>query len=157
VPIDINAKKPYTKKENKIMAVRFWLEEIQFSDTTRIKLSKNDIIVLVGPNNSGKSATLKETLGLIKASHYEGKVLKSLILEREGTEVDFFSLVESNSFVDNTRNEPFYKGFGFSFFKSVAKDNWGNFKNGIESIFPIFGNLLTTEQRLLAANPANNI
>lgn len=139
------------------MAVRFWLEEIQFSDTTRIKLSKNDIVVLVGPNNAGKSASLKETLGLIKASHYKGKVIKSLIIEQEGSEFDFFSLVESNSFVDTTKEQPLYKGFGFSFYKSVAKSNWENYKNGIEHIFPIFCNLLTTEQRLLSANPATNI
>jgi len=139
------------------MAVRFWLDEIQFSDTTRIKLSKNDIVVLVGPNNAGKSATLKETLGLIKASHFKSKVVKSISMNREGSELDFFSLIASNSFIDSTKEQPLYSGFNFSFYKNVAKSNWDNYKKGIEHIFTIFCNLLTTEQRLQAANPATSI
>ncbi len=139
------------------MTVRFWLDEIQFSDTTRIKLSKNDIVVLVGPNNAGKSATLKEVMGLIKASHFKGKVVKALKIEREGSESDFFSLIASNSIINNAKEQPLYSGFGFSFYKSVAKSNWDNYKDGIEHIFSIFCNLLTTEQRLQAANPATSI
>lgn len=139
------------------MEVRFWLKEIQFSDTTKIELGKNDIVVFVGPNNAGKSASLKEMLGHIKASHFKGKVVKSINIVREGSELDLFSLISSKSIIDTSKEQPIYRGFGFSFYKSVAKNNWDNYKEGIEQISPLFCNLLTTEQRLLAANPAENI
>ncbi|MBP6448279.1 MAG: ATP-binding protein [Saprospiraceae bacterium] len=139
------------------MAVRFWLNEIQFSDTTKIKLEQNDIVVLVGPNNAGKSASLKEMLGLINANHFQGKVMKSINIVRKGSEPELFSLISSKSIIDTSKEQPLYSGFGFSFYKSVAKSNWENYKNGIQHISPLFCNLLTTEQRLLAANPANNI
>lgn len=139
------------------MNVRFWLKKIQFSDATNIELDKNDIVVFVGPNNAGKSASLKETIGLINASHKIGKVIKSIEIEREGTELDLFSLISSKSIIDNTKEQPLYKGFRYSFYKSVAKSNWDNYEKGIEHISPLFCNLLTTELRLLAANPAENI
>lgn len=139
------------------MAVRFWLNEIQFSDTTKIKLEENDIVVLVGPNNAGKSASLKEMLGIINASHFKGKVVNSINIAREGSESELFSLISSKSIIDTSREQPLYSGFGFSFYKSVAKSNWDNYKNGIQYISPLFCNLLTTEQRLIAANPAQNI
>lgn len=139
------------------MAVSFWLNEIQFSDTTKIKLEKNDLVVLVGPNNAGKSASLKEMLGLINASHSKGKVVNNINMVREGSESELFSLISSKSITDTTKEQPQYSGFGFSFYKPVAKSNWDNYQNGIQQISPLFCNLLTTEQRLLAANPAQNI
>ena len=139
------------------MGVRFWLKEFEFSDKTKINLEKNDIVVLVGPNNAGKSASLKEILGLIKANHFKGKVVKSIDIAKEGSEVDLFSLISSKSIIDDSNNQPLYSGFGFSFYKSVAKSNWDNYKAGIQQISPLFCNLLTTEQRLNAANPAESI
>ena len=35
-------------------------EEITFSDGTLISLEPDDVVVLVGPNNAGKSAALRE-------------------------------------------------------------------------------------------------
>ena len=42
------------------MATRIWINEITFSDNSTLQFEKDDIIVLVGPNNAGKSASLKE-------------------------------------------------------------------------------------------------
>jgi len=56
------------------MAIRMWVGEIQFNDNTIIPISKNEIVVFVGPNNAGKSVTLKEIVGLIKANHYKAIV-----------------------------------------------------------------------------------
>jgi hypothetical protein len=35
------------------------VKSITFSDNTTIQLSGNDVVVIVGPNNSGKSATFR--------------------------------------------------------------------------------------------------
>ncbi|CDO60796.1 hypothetical protein BN1012_Phect2583 [Candidatus Phaeomarinobacter ectocarpi] len=41
-------------------AASLTISEITFSDGTQVTLSPNDIVVLVGPNNAGKSALLRE-------------------------------------------------------------------------------------------------
>ena len=139
------------------MIPKFWIEDLEFSDSSKVKLSKNDIVVLVGPNNAGKSATLKDTAGLLRASHFKGKVVKSISVEREGDENTFFELLESKSVINNSGGQPLYSGFGFSFYKSVGLSHWNNYKNGIQNAFSIFANVLTTESRLQAANPPGNI
>ena len=35
-----------------------WIEEASFSDGSKVAFNENDIVVFVGPNNSGKSASL---------------------------------------------------------------------------------------------------
>ncbi len=70
---------------------RVWLSEIHFSDNTKIGLNENDIVVLVGPNNSGKSATLKEAATLLRAKNSNGKVLKDIKIEKIGDEEELIN------------------------------------------------------------------
>jgi energy-coupling factor transporter ATP-binding protein EcfA2 len=140
------------------MSTKIWISELQFSDSTRISFSKNDIIVLVGPNNSGKSASLKESAKLIRQKKDKGKVLLDLKLSREGEVTDLMDYLESCSTKLITSNpEPSYQGYGYTIYTQSAKIFWGNYNTGIGDLFPVFVNLLTTEQRLQAANPAPNI
>lgn len=37
-----------------------FIEDVEFNNGDKIKFSKNDIVVFIGANNSGKSRTLKE-------------------------------------------------------------------------------------------------
>jgi len=139
------------------MKARIWLNELCFSDGTKIQLEKNAIIVFVGPNNVGKSVSLKEMLSYINASYFSGKVIKSIGIEKEGTEEDLIARLKANSIIDNSKEEPIYSGLGYSFYESVARSRWNKFKTGIGSVTPLFCNLLSTENRLQAANPAENI
>ncbi len=141
------------------MAIKFWLDEIQFSDGTKIPLAKEDIVVLVGPNNAGKSAALKETVQLIQKKTYKPKVILKVNLHREGTEDELTNLIEKNATKDTTRSasDVYYKGFGFSFWESTSKSNWYNYTDGIGDLFHLFASHLSTEKRLSAANPPQNI
>ena len=67
------------------MATRIWINEITFSDNSTLQFEKDDIIVLVGPNNAGKSASLKEAASLLKSKNNQVKVLKDLKIEKELT------------------------------------------------------------------------
>jgi len=46
---------------------KVWISELEFNDGTKISLDKNEVVVFVGPNNAGKSATLKEASSLLKS------------------------------------------------------------------------------------------
>jgi len=139
------------------MTTRFWLEEIQFSDNTKIPLAKDDIVVFVGPNNAGKSATLKEAVELIKSKHSKTKVLKNIKIYREGKESQLLDFIEKNSRKTYAGKDIIYDGFGFGFYQSVGLNRWNSYAEGIDDLFPIFANHLSTEKRLTAANPAQNI
>ena len=140
---------------------KIWISEIEFNDGTKIALNKNEIVVFVGPNNAGKSATLKEASSLLKSKvngKQNAKVLKNLIISKEGDEADFKSFLDSISTKKLLGNpEPHYQGFGFSIYAPHIGNSWTNSDNGLGELSSIFANMLGTEDRLKAANPAPNI
>jgi len=140
------------------MATRIWISEITFSDDTTLQFGKDDIVVFVGPNNAGKSASLKESATLLKAKNKKGKVLKDISIEKEGDETELFRLLD-NSATKNYDNpsQILYQGFGFNIWESSVKSIFSGYINGIGDLVSLFVNILTTEQRLLAANPPQNI
>lgn len=140
------------------MTTRIWLSEIQFSDDSKIAIDKNDIVVLVGPNNAGKSASLKEAEKLLRMKNIEGKVLKDITIEKDGDETELISFLTSFSKKETSNNPlPTYQGYRFSVYEQSAKTLWNAFTNGLSDLAPIFANSLTTEERLKAANPPNSI
>lgn len=140
------------------MATRIWISEIKFSDDTTLQFEKDDIVVFVGSNNAGKSASLKESATLLRTKSNKGKVLKDITIEKEGEETDFFSHLQSHSTKHFGGNpHPHYQGFGYSIYEPNAKSWWTNYKNGLNDLHSLFVNILSTEQRIQAANPAQNI
>ncbi len=140
------------------MTTRIWLSEIQFSDNSKIAIDKNDIVVLVGPNNAGKSASLKEAGTLLRAKNNKGKVLKDITIEKDGSETELISFLDSFSKKEISNNPlPTYQGYRFSVYEQNAKAWWNSFKNGLSDLTPVFVNTLTTEERLRAANPPSSI
>lgn len=141
------------------MATRIWINEITFSDNSTLQFEKDDIIVLVGPNNAGKSASLKEAASLLKSKNNKVKVLKDLKIEKEGDEIELLSLLDTAATknYDSSPGQILYQGFGFNIWESSVKSIFNQYSNGIGELFSLFANILTTEQRLSAANPAQNI
>jgi ABC-type transport system involved in cytochrome c biogenesis ATPase subunit len=140
------------------MKVRIWISEIQFSDNTIVNFAKDDIVVFVGPNNAGKSASLKEATSLIKQKNGNTKVVKKITIEKEGNSTELFSFLESHSTKKFAGNpEPNFQGFGYSIYSPMINHYWTQLPDGIGELSPVFINLLNTEQRLQAANPPQNI
>jgi predicted ATPase len=140
------------------MATRVWISEIKFSDDTTLQFEKDDIIVFVGPNNAGKSASLKEAAALLRAKNNNGKVIKDITIEKEGDESELVTYLQSYSTKHYGGNPyPYYEGFGYTIYEPNAKNWWTNYKDGLRDLFSLFVNTLSTEQRLQVANPAPNI
>lgn len=140
------------------MPTKIWISEIIFSDDSTLEFKKDDIVVLVGPNNAGKSASLKEAAAFIKAKKQKGKVLKDIKIEKEGDESDLFVLLEKSATKNyDNPSQILYQGFGFSIWESSVKNNFSKYANGIGDLASLFVNILSTEQRLLSANPPQNI
>ncbi|MFZ6665234.1 ATP-dependent nuclease [Peijinzhouia sedimentorum] len=141
------------------MAIRIWISSITFSDETTLQFDKDDIVVFVGPNNAGKSASLKEASSLLRSKKNKVKVLRDITIEKEGDESGLFSLLEISATknYDSSPSQILYQGFGFNIWESSVKNIFSKYDNGIGELSSLFVNILTTEQRLSAANPPQNI
>jgi ATPase subunit of ABC transporter with duplicated ATPase domains len=64
---------------------RVWVSQLTFSDGTSVSLVKDDVVVLVGPNNGGKSATLRSILEKSQASQTFSPVVHSMQLSKDGS------------------------------------------------------------------------
>ncbi|PUB34461.1 AAA15 family ATPase/GTPase [Elizabethkingia sp. YR214] len=141
------------------MKPRFYIKEILFNDNSKICFEKNDIVVFVGPNNAGKSAALKESAEQIKATNNYTKVVKKIKIGKEGEKYDFKSYIEKISIKKKTTNpEIYFQGLGYDIYSPSIENQLNDYeKVGIGNLFPIFVNILNTEQRLSSANPPPNI
>lgn len=140
------------------MEAKVWINELEFSDTSKIQFNKNDIVVFVGSNNAGKSASLKEAASLLQSSNKPGKVIKSIKVAKQGDDNELIKFIDSftQKQFGNTPL-PNYMGLGFIINEENAKFYWRNSFSGINQLSKIFANSLSTENRLTAANPAPNI
>lgn len=79
-----------------------FVSEISFSGGQKFEFSTDEKIILVGPNNSGKSRSLREILGLASVPHNQRPlVVKSLQIGKFGNSGDLQKFLEKNAdFVD---------------------------------------------------------
>jgi len=140
------------------MEPKIWISKITFSDNTTIEFESKDIIVIVGPNNSGKSASLKDASNFLKTQNTKSKVIKAIEFSKSGSELDLIEYLEKTSKKEFTSNpEPYYNGMGYRIYGGDVKTWWNDISSGINDLSIVFSKNLTTEERLKAANPASNI
>ena len=143
----------------KTITPRVWVDKLCFNDGSEIELKKDDITVFVGPNNAGKSATLKEMAALLKSSIENVKVLKNISIAREGEYRDVLKFLERFTIKDLSRGDVLLKGNGYSVWENSIEPTWeeNNISKGLGDISEAFVSVLSTENRLLAANPPKSI
>ena len=100
-------------------------ETITFSDGTEITLDPTDVVVLVGPNNAGKSVALRELQGHVRGSGH-GKAVTSAKLRHTGTEKGFRYFIDQHPHIRVTpRNSRLrISGLGFSTTVDHVEDLW---------------------------------
>lgn len=139
------------------MKPRIWIDKLLFSDNSELTFEPNQITVFVGPNNAGKSASLKEINFLTRQRNRETKVVKNFNLKKEGTSEDLYDFIKGFSIVQNSNSpEPFFNGYKYSLYSGSIKHYWDQ-ENQLTELQPVFINLLSTEERLNIANPPQNI
>ena len=74
------------------------ISELTFSGGDSFQLNKNEKIILVGPNNSGKSQTLREIIRICNDGKIEQAiVIKSLTISKEGTSDDLKAFLDEKA------------------------------------------------------------
>lgn len=134
------------------------ITKITFSDGNTISLSENDIVVLVGPNNAGKSVALKDIVQKARDIKNRGLVVTKVEVSVKGTQDDLVSWLQKNSrrSTANPSNTT-YTRLGTSVSEQNAKIWWQRYSEGFHDLTSFFVYHLTTDARLKAANPAPNI
>jgi len=141
------------------MKTEFWLESLEFKNNLIVNLKKNSIVVFVGPNNSGKSQTLREISQLAKGPKMNNLILESLTIKASGDAEDFLRRIESRR-----------KGTTYLYYETkhnsgmdanTLKVYWNNLVKGDQSSSVAVSNFLVksmdTIERLNLVSPADNI
>lgn len=125
-----------------------FISKLILNDSTELNIAKNDIVVFVGPNNAGKSQSLRDIYE-ISQNRINPIVISDIEIQKENTALS--NLIENISSVYDRGNYKDYQGLNYSF-NSFALDSFSNEKyyNNFRNIFVSY---LTTENRLSICHP----
>ena len=139
--------------DSSIPSVTF--ESLTFSDGTTINLEPADVVVLVGPNNAGKSEALRE-LDKAFARNRQLTVLSSYKIQKVGTKKGFEKLVRKHAQIKPGRGSATLSGYQWSV--SLENQDIKQFwPDDIASFKSMFCLKIPTETRITGSNPANAI
>ena len=135
------------------------ISSLTFSDGKQVQISQKDIVLIVGPNNAGKSAALRAIKEKLLDSSFRSPVIQNLQIQRIGTIQDFedwlfrWTVKQNDSSLDN----PIYQGLGQAIYRSEAISLWNRTDNILGGLTHWFCHLLSADERLKICNPVNNI
>lgn len=132
------------------------VRSITFNDGQTLTLEKSEIVVFVGPNNSGKSLALRELYGsLERGSQFDLRVFEEVAWDFDE---DLPSVRRwTNSLRVMTNGNLYVPGAGVHG-KGAVPAHWENRRShGIAALAPAFAVLLNTDARLSAAQQVPSI
>ena len=135
---------------------RIWVKELQFSSGDKISLKNDDIVVLVGANNSGKTTTLRDIYKNLETTQNTSVAIK-VDAEKEGSTDDLLKWLQTNSLVNADSNGKQYIGLNASARENQAVTWWADgLTKGFQSLRNFFCLFADTERRLAMTTPAAN-
>ena len=139
------------------MTPRAWIDQITFSDGTSLGFHKSDIVLIVGPNNAGKSAALRAIRKKL-SQNSPSRVISDVVLAREGTPDEVVDWLDSFTRKNNVHGpDTMFQAFGVGVQVSKVRRFWQQESPFLESLSRFFCHLLTADERLQAANPPQSI
>lgn len=129
-------------------------ENITFSDGQTLQFDDDEIVVLVGPNNAGKSACLRELQNWVARS-YPQDIVKNATLRKVGDATTLKAFLEKNAQKSKDVLNVSYAGINYN----IAENNIFYFDqaNDRHPVASFFCTRLATETRITASDPAGAI
>jgi len=75
---------------------KVYIKSIEFSGGQKLDLNEKDKILIVGPNNSGKSQTLRDLIATVSGKAQDNIVIHDVELEKIGTPDDLINYIKNN-------------------------------------------------------------
>lgn len=129
-----------------------YISKLFLNNGKEIDIKENDIVLLVGPNNAGKSQALKDIYEICDTKK-PSIVVKDIEIVKHTSDIEAF--LETISIVNDHGTYKDYDGLGYSF-ASYSISGYERSKY-YGSVRPLFVAYLNTLNRLTISNPANLI
>ncbi|MEA1619421.1 AAA family ATPase [Erythrobacter sp. T5W1-R] len=133
---------------------RLAFEAITFSDGSTLSFEDDDIVVFVGPNNAGKSATLREMEAMV-ARTQPGVIVHSASLKKTGDSASLRAYLDLHSQKSQSGGELRYGGIGFNIYHNQI--SWFDNPSDRHPVAPFFAKRLATETRIQDSDAASAI
>jgi len=144
--------------ENREKAPAFWLSELTFSDGTAVRLERNSVLVIVGPNNAGKSATLRAINALAQSHDARSPVVRSAVFSRDGSKEEFTDWLNRVPTRNTEGAQTSYSLSGATVHGAHAIPFWEHSdRQGLRDMARWFCLLLSAESRMQASNSPTTI
>lgn len=135
------------------MGIDFRINSLTFSDGSEIEINQDEIVLLVGPNNSGKTSCLRELVSKLQ-THIGGPVLNHVDYGKSGSPDDLVAWLSENfNPITQGNGQISFLGLGGSIRRANAKNRW-NDTDGFKELTPFLVRFLTAEDRLQASKTA---
>ena len=126
------------------------INKLQFNEGTSIDLAPQDIVVFVGPNNMGKSQSLRDIFNSITVDH--GSVVVTDIGIDYHNPKELESIIESLSLKTPSGNNYSYSGYQYYIF-SPNINSFGSGRYVEDNIRKFLVSMVKTEERLTTSSP----
>lgn len=125
-----------------------YITKLIFNDGRELSLNKDDIVVFVGPNNSGKSQSLRDIFNNCQNDKRKGIVIKDILLSTSTN--DLSELISKIAVLNKSNNIYYYFGHPFLDKSFSDKTRFGSYRD-------VFVSFLQTDERLSYCKPQENI
>lgn len=133
-----------------------YVNKLEFNDGTELGLNKNDIVVFVGPNNVGKSQTLRDVYMLCQRNNGDTTVVKRTVIHKEDAPTkDFLDSLAPPQLI----GDDIYRYQTLGHYITHYGNQANNWSSGLAygDYCPLFVANLDTEARLSICKPVQNI
>ncbi len=141
----------------KVLLPSVSISELVFSDSTHLAIKPTDVVLIVGPNNAGKSATLRGIRDKMSESTIASPVLKSLRITKQGSTEDFTNWVLgwAKCQPENPKN-PGFTALGHTVYRTQISEGWQRTDNTLGQVSRWLCHFLSADERLQICNPPGN-
>jgi AAA domain, putative AbiEii toxin, Type IV TA system/AAA domain len=138
---------------------RVWISALTFSDGTQVPVSAHDVVLIVGPNNAGKSAALRAIRDKLQNAAHASPVVSSVQIQRSGSAKEFIDWLVGWTVrqVESSPENPVYLALGHGLHQSQAQSEWSRADNVLGGLARWFCHLLSADERLQICQPPGNI
>jgi len=138
------------------MPLQAWVSHLVFTGGSPLDFGPDDVIVIVGPNNAGKSEALRGIRSKLEDPRAENPVINSLEVGRSGTFEDLAHLFGSMGFERSVNGQRQFHAFGTAIATAQAEYEWNRAGGPLGTLSRFLCEFVNAEQRLTLANPSEN-
>lgn len=134
------------------------ISTIKFSNDTILDLASDETILIVGPNNSGKSATLRAIQSKLESASATSPVVSAIEIKKNGSIQILWDWIEALAkYVPDNVIDPAFMLMGHKLYKSQINYWWQATPQEIGGLSKWFCHFITADERLRICVPPKQI